>query len=106
LGGVGMTDKERIEDIKKRWFEDGENLPVKDISWLIIKVEKEAGKKEKWLQRTGYMLKDDGSYVFRYSNNKRHSFTADTIENLDVERLEYYHIKYLETMEAEEKQKN
>ena len=99
-----MTDKERIEDIKKRWFEDGEDLPIKDISWLIIKVEKEAGKKEKWLQRTGYMLKDDGSYVFRYNNSSRHSFTAEVIDKFDVEALDYYHGSFLKRMKEEGKE--
>jgi hypothetical protein len=96
-----MTDKERIEDIKKRWFEDGAELPVKDISWLIIKVEKEAGKKEKWLQRKGYFL-DDGAYIFNYNNSKRHSFMADIVDKMDVETLDYYHGAFLNRMKEEE----
>jgi hypothetical protein len=93
-----MTDKERIEDIKKRWFEDGEDLPVKDISWLIIKVEKEAGKKEKWLQRTRYTLNDDGSYTYIYDSNRKHTFTAEIIDKFDVEALDYYHRVFLNRM--------
>lgn len=101
-----MNDKERIEDIKKRWFEDDEQLSVRDISWLIIKVETEVNKKEKWLQRTGYELNEDGAYVFQYSNNRRHSFLADIVADMDVERLEYYHLMFLKAMEAEGVLKN
>jgi hypothetical protein len=94
-----MMDKERIEDIKKRWFEDGENLPVKDISWLIIKVEKEAGKKEKWLNRMGYEKGEGGLYTFKYSNSQSHTFTADVIDNFDVEKLDEYHWQFIKRME-------
>lgn len=101
-----MNDKERIEDIKKRWFEDDEQLSVKDISWLIIKVEREVVKKEKWLQRKGYKFNEDGSYTFNYNNSQTHTFTAEVMEDMDVERLEYYHLMYLKAMEAEGVLKN